>query len=159
MTRRLIDLDVREMLRAKEEPFQRIMTAISELDVGDVLQLHATFKPDPLLNVLAKRGFRHAVVQLEADHYVVDFYKSAEELPYFHLDNRGLQPPQPMVRTLEILEHQSEIKDGVLGLEIWNERVPAFLLPELDDAGFSHDVREDPDGTVCVRISRSLDEA
>ncbi|KUO95375.1 DUF2249 domain-containing protein [Ferroacidibacillus organovorans] len=158
MTRRLIDLDVREMLRAREEPFQRIMAAVSELEPMDVLQLHATFKPDPLLNVLLKRGLRHAVLQLDEEHFVVDFYKSEEELPYFHLDNRGLEPPQPMVRTLEFLEKRSEIKDGALGLEIWNERVPAFLLPELDDAGFSYNLIEDPDGTVCVRIARSSGE-
>lgn len=157
MARRLIDLDVRDILQAKEDPFERIMATVAELDEQDVLQLHATFKPEPLLRVLGKKGFQFSVVEMEPEHFVVHFYKdTADNKPYFHLDNRGLEPPQPMMRTLEWLENRPELQDGSLGLEIWNERVPAFLLPELDESGLSYDIHDDGDETVCIRIWRSV---
>lgn len=47
------------------------------------------------------------------------------------LDNRGLEPPEPMVRTLEVVEGMAV---GEV-LEIWNDRDPQFLYPELAERG------------------------
>lgn len=150
----IVVLDVRDMLRAKEEPFARIMEAVNALRKDDVLELHATFKPEPLLRVLGKQGFQHAVVEEESDHFVVQFYKDDAELPYFHLDNRELDPPQPMVRTLEFLENHQSCETGELGVEIWNVRVPALLLPELEERQFQYDIHDEGTGTVRVKIHR-----
>lgn len=65
-----------------------------------------------------------------------------------HLDNRGLQPPEPMVRTLTALE---ELSPGDV-LTIHNDRVPVYLLPQLLDAGASYEVEELLDGSARVRI-------
>lgn len=43
-----IELDVREDLRQKREPFEKIMNAIKPLQPGDTFILHAPFKPLPL---------------------------------------------------------------------------------------------------------------
>lgn len=155
MSRKIVVLDVREMLRAKEEPFQKIMGAVESLEEGDVLELHATFKPDPLLKVLGKQGFAHAVVQEEAEHFIVQFYKEETDIPYFHIDNRELDPPNPMVRTLEFLDSHEACQNGELGLEIWNVRVPAFLLPELEERGYAFDPDDEGNGTVRVKIHRA----
>lgn len=155
MTRQIVELDVRDMTRAKQEPFAIIMEAVSGLGPEDVLELHATFRPDPLLKVLGKQGFANAVVQFDEEHFVVQFYKSTDALPYFHFDNRELDPPQPMVRTLEFLDGNESCKQGTLGLEIWNVRTPAFLLPELDERGFVSDVVDEGDGTVRIKIHRN----
>ena len=64
------------------------------------------------------------------------------------LDNRGLEPPMPMVRTLEALE---ELPEGGV-LTIHNDRVPMYLLPQLGDLGASYEVEEQPDGSAKVRI-------
>ena len=154
MSRRIAVLDVRELLRNKGEPFPLIMEAVQALGPPDVLQLHATFEPAPLLRVLGKQGFASAVQKEADDHYIVQFYREAADRPYWHLDNRGLEPPQPMMRALEWLDGREEAKNGALGLEIWNERVPALLLPELDERGFSYDIRDEGDATVVVRIHR-----
>ncbi|MCL6637018.1 MAG: DUF2249 domain-containing protein [Alicyclobacillus sp.] len=162
MARAVVDLDVREMLRAKEEPFQRIMETVSGLGPEDVFQLHATFRPDPLIRVLGKQGFAHAVVQAGDDHFIVQFYhpdgaegEGGAAKPRFHLDNRGLEPPQPMLRTLGFLEEHPACQTGELELEIWNDRVPAFLLPELTDRGYAYEIlEENPDG-ARVRIYRA----
>ena len=154
MAQQIVELDVREMLQTKQDPFERIMVTVQQLTENDVLELHATFRPEPLLKVLGKQGFRHAIVEKTPDHVIVQFYKSTEELPLFHLDNRGLEPPQPMVRTLELLDQEETCQNGTMGVEIWNERVPALLLPELSERSFQFQVTDEEEGTVRVKIWR-----
>ncbi len=67
------------------------------------------------------------------------------------LDNRGLEPPQPMIRTLEKLE---SLGAGDV-LTIHNDRVPVYLLPQLLDLGASYTVDEQDDGSAIVRITKS----
>ncbi|MDI3256392.1 MAG: DUF2249 domain-containing protein [Kyrpidia sp.] len=153
--RQIVDLDVREMLRAKREPFETIMQTLSKLREDDVFQLHATFRPDPLIRVLGKQGYRHAVIQEEEDHFIVQFYREETDRPFFHLDNRGLEPPEPMMRTLAFLEGHPACQTGEMGLEIWNERVPAFLLPELEARGYRYDIHDEGNGTVRVKMYRA----
>ncbi|MEJ2287264.1 MAG: DUF2249 domain-containing protein [Deinococcales bacterium] len=69
-------------------------------------------------------------------------------MPQRALDNRGLEPPMPMVRTLEALEAMS---DGDV-LTIHNDRVPVYLLPQLEELGASYQVESLPDGSARVRI-------
>jgi uncharacterized protein (DUF2249 family) len=155
MARQIVVLDVRGILRAKQEPFQLIMETVGRLGPDDVFELHATFKPEPLLKVLGRQGFQHAVVQEGADHFVVHFYREQTDRPYFHLDNRELEPPQPMVRTLEFLDSHEACQTGELGLEIWNARVPALLLPELEERGYQYEIDDEGNGTVRVKIFRA----
>ena len=74
MSPKKVELDVRPMLRNKQEPFQVIMEAVKDLnEKGDTLVLHATFRPEPLLGVMQRKGFAHQVEKLEDDHWVVTF--------------------------------------------------------------------------------------
>ena len=68
----------------------------------------------------------------------------------FMLDNRGLEPPEPMMRTLAKLD---ELAPGDV-LVIHNDRLPAFLLPELDDRGYAYEAMEQDDGSYQVRIEK-----
>lgn len=63
------------------------------------------------------------------------------------LDVRGLEPPQPMLRVLEAL-------DAVDDLEVWLDRRPVFLYPQLEDRGFEHETSEPAPGLVRVLIRR-----
>lgn len=54
----------------------------------------------------------------------------------FTLDNRGLEPPQPMVRTLAQL---GKMAPGDV-LVITNDRVPAFLIEELKQMGCTYEI-------------------
>lgn len=51
--------------------------------------------------------------------------------PARSLDNRGLMPPEPMIRVLEALE---TLPAGEV-LEVRNDREPVFLYPELAERG------------------------
>lgn len=64
------------------------------------------------------------------------------------LDNRGLESPMPMVRTLEALEARAP---GDV-LIIHNDRVPVYLLPKLDELGAGYRVESLTDGSARLRI-------
>ena len=67
------------------------------------------------------------------------------------LDVRGLEPPEPMVRTLAALEALPA--DHTL-VQV-NARVPRFLLPILAERGFLWEIDETSADRVVVRIRRS----
>lgn len=52
-----------------------------------------------------------------------------------HIDVRGLNPPEPMVAILQLLEG-GEVSAVTAHLD----REPVFLYPELDERGWSHEV-------------------
>lgn len=60
-----IELDVREDLRQKREPFEKIMNAIKPLKPGDTFILHAPFKPLPLFPIMKAKGFTYEAEQIE----------------------------------------------------------------------------------------------
>jgi len=73
-----------------------------------------------------------------------------------HLDVRGLDPPEPMVAILGLIDR------GEAGnvITVHLDREPIFLYPELDDRGWSYEMlpgsRDDAacDGDVNVRLVR-----
>jgi uncharacterized protein (DUF2249 family) len=146
---RLVDCDVREDLRNGIEPFRRILDATRDLPLGSVLRVRAIFEPAPLYDVLARHGLAHATERLAADDWRVWFYRDVDVTPAAYepaasddavivLDVRGLEPPEPMVRTLEAL---AEMPRGKTLVQI-NVRVPQYLLPKLTERGFVYDIRE-----------------
>lgn len=67
------------------------------------------------------------------------------------LDNRGLEPPVPMVRTLEAFERLAPGQR----LTIHNDRVPIYLLPQLEARGAAVEIEELPGGAARVLITRT----
>ena len=131
MTQTPRELDLRPTLLAGGEPFSAIMQAINDLGSGQALRLLATFEPVPLYGLLAKKGFDHAR-QNRPVHPVPD-HASARQWPEpsRHLDNRDLDPPEPMVRALAALE---ELQPGDV-LSVLLRREPVFLFSELGKRG------------------------
>lgn len=70
------------------------------------------------------------------------------------LDNRGLEPPEPMARTLKSLD---EMKKGEK-LAIINDRRPMFLYEELDERGYQHETEAQEDGSFKITITKTTDE-
>ncbi len=66
------------------------------------------------------------------------------------LDNRGLEPPEPMIR---ILGRLPEIGEGDV-LVAHNDREPLFLYPKLAARGYAHSAERQPDGTYLVTIRK-----
>ncbi|RHW42303.1 DUF2249 domain-containing protein [Neobacillus notoginsengisoli] len=66
------------------------------------------------------------------------------------LDNRGLEPPQPMMRTLATLETLKENET----LTIFNDRRPMFLYEQLEELGYKQKTEEQKDGSFKIEIFR-----
>jgi uncharacterized protein (DUF2249 family) len=170
MASSFVELDVRPILRAGGEPFEAIMGAVSKLGPGQGLRLLATFKPVPLFSVLGARGFAHEAQELAGGDWEVLFRpeegasqppSAAAETgsadasdwpaPVQHMDNRDLDPPEPMVRILAATE---ALKEGdVLSALLCRE--PIFLLPELAKRGHAWRGAFEGDGKtyrILVRI-------
>jgi len=162
MTTALLDLDVRPILRAGGEPFGAIMQALETLEPDQGLRLFATFKPVPLFGLMESRGFTHEARELDGGEWEVLFRpaqadgidenvesefattEAAWPAPTRHLDNRDLDPPEPMVRILSALETMS--KGESLSALLCRE--PVFLFPELARRGHQWRGGFEPDGTT-----------
>ena len=154
MSAEIVSLDLRPVLRAGGEPIADIMRAVSRLEPGQGLRLMTTFKPVPLFGLLDKKGFDHTESQLADGEWEVLFTPRADRrapapvkavaaedalaapgaewpAPTRFLDNRGLEQPEPMIRTLAATE---QMPTGEV-LSVLLDRRPAFLLPELDRRG------------------------
>jgi uncharacterized protein (DUF2249 family) len=166
-----VELDLREDMRAGREPFSTIMAAVRELEDAHVLRLRTIFEPVPLFAVLAKRGFSYESRQDAPEDWSVWFWRGAaddgaaatEPAPTpdeddrgrestLWLDVRGLEPPQPMLRTLAALETLPAGHDLV---QI-NVRVQQLLLPVLAERGYAVAVDESHADRVLVRIWRPV---
>jgi hypothetical protein len=174
--RTTVELDLRDDMRAGREPFSRIMTAVRELPDDRALRLRTIFEPVPLFAVLAKRGFLYESRQDAPDDWSVWFWRGVtandaadgaeaapqspqspriEEAPgerTHWLDVRGLEPPQPMLRTLAALE---TLADGHELVQV-NVRVPQLLLPVLAERGYAFAMDESHADRVLVRIWRPV---
>jgi len=70
------------------------------------------------------------------------------------LDNRGLEPPQPMMRTLKMLEKMAPGES----LAIINDRRPMFLYEELEALGYTHKTEALEDGSFKIKIVKTADQ-
>ena len=165
---RVVEVDVRDDLRSGREPFSKIMAAAGGLASGEVLHMRAIFEPAPLYAVLAKRGLTHEAQAHAPSDWSVWFWKpivaaasaappidgsavaAANEPNTVWLDVRGLEPPEPMLRTLAALE---ALPAGHELVQL-NVRVPQFLLPILVERGYAYDIDQSHRDRVLVRIRR-----
>lgn len=174
MPGKVVELDVRDDLKNKLEPFQKIMSTVKSLEKEDIFILHSTIKPTPLLTIMKTKGYSNEVEKKGDDHFITTFKKKKRSLLFwkkdedtperppcpqhdelntsdeklFYLDNRGLEPPQPMMRTLARL---NSMKNSEV-LTIRNDRLPAFLIEELNQLGYEYTPKEMEDGSVEVKI-------
>ncbi|TPL71530.1 DUF2249 domain-containing protein [Mesorhizobium sp. B2-3-15] len=166
------DVDVRPILREGGEPFSAIMAAVEALVPGQSLRLLATFKPIPLFHVLGNLGFEPAAREIGNGDWEVIFTPADQQpdpvapepapavdrtpasetwpAPVVELDNRDLEPPEPLVRTLEGVEALSPGQTLVALLP----REPIFLLEELQARGHLWRGALEPDGHYRVVIRR-----
>jgi uncharacterized protein (DUF2249 family) len=176
MTTSFVEVDVRPILRAGGEPFGKIMEAINALRPGEGLRLLATFKPTPLFQVLGSKGFTYEAKEIGGGDWEVLFSPAAATVPVDtapaksandsgawpspvqEMDNRDLDPPEPMVRILAATEAMAngEVLSALLCRE------PMFLLPELAKRGHAWRGNFEPDGKtykILIRVGAAKEAA
>ncbi|MCL6564086.1 MAG: DUF2249 domain-containing protein [Firmicutes bacterium] len=72
------ELDVRPILRAGGEPFAVIMDFVGRLEPDEGFRLWATFRPDPLIEVLAGRGYQAQAAEQADGSWAVDFWPGGD---------------------------------------------------------------------------------
>jgi uncharacterized protein (DUF2249 family) len=162
---RRVILDVRDQVRAGQEPFQRIMQAVMSLQDDQALILCNIFEPIPLYGVMAQRGFAHWTEKRGPEDWCITFYRAAAEAATsaaastasraagpvgdaIVVDARGLEPPQPMAK---ILENLPRIAAGGHILAMTDRR-PMLLYPKLEERGFAFSTEETTNGWFETRI-------
>lgn len=171
-----IVLDVREDLAKGNDPFNKIMSFLAEINNGDTLLLVNSFVPFPLIRILERKNYTIQVLHLTEDivHTYIqkpsnaiestdipdaghpDFEALVEEYAgkMVVTDVRAMPMPQPMLHILEQLETLHSDK----ALFVYHKKVPMFLLPELKERGYLYAIKEDT-GTILMLIYRNKHEA
>jgi hypothetical protein len=171
---KVIDLDVREMLKEGKDPFNVIMNALSKLSSDSVLKIINTFEPTPLISILSKKGYIHITSEIEKQLVYTYFKKdspttcnnnelsdnnSLEEITKVlksfgtnikELDVSHLEMPLPMAMILN--ELPSLPKDYILLVN--HNRVPKFLFPELAERGYQWRIQIISENCVKLFIFR-----
>ena len=166
----IIDLDVRAMLEAGNDPFNLIREKLNTLGKGQVLKIINTFEPTPLIHLMSKQGFESYTEVYDKDEIFTYFYRGDEirnfdpeikkqnddwdsvllkfEGKLVTTDVRQLEMPMPMLTILELLENLPEDN----ALYVYHKRIPVFLLPELADRKLDYRIKEISDGEVHLLI-------
>ena len=71
-----VELDVRPILAAGDEPFSRIMAAVESLGPDEGLRLIAPFRPVPLFSALGSRGFTYEDYEIGGGDWEVLFCRA-----------------------------------------------------------------------------------
>ncbi len=68
----------------------------------------------------------------------------------WHIDVRGLAPPQPLVEILRLVESVNDAAPVI----VHHDRDPVLLYPELAERGWSAETIEGDPGEVRLRLTR-----
>ncbi|PSR33203.1 MAG: universal stress protein [Sulfobacillus thermosulfidooxidans] len=161
-------VEVKSILKQGLSLFSHMMQTVNALKPGQTLIVKSTFQPRPLISQMRRRGY--TVTQEKIGRILVTTFTAGQDVGQnpsqegrsssepvviqgaeTFLDNRELVPPDPMQRTLAKLE---ELPAGSV-LVIHNDRVPVFLLSELDDQGYPYETQALDDGSAIVRILKT----
>ncbi len=166
------EVDVRDLQRAGEEPFGRIMEAARRTTAGQVLRLRSSFEPVPLYSVMVQRGFDHWTQRHAEDDWEVWFRNTgrprettAAPTTTTHatdavnwttasatitIDVSELVPPEPLIRIMSALD---DLPPGA-SLLVHHVRRPIYLYPQLDEAGYRYQTRDLGPGKVELLIEK-----
>ena len=169
MNKNIITLDVRADLRARREPFSKIMAAVAALAPEQSLRILAPFEPAPLIELLGRQGFQHSASANAAGDWEVLFTRQSGGSPIavlpavpppcggiaagrppgiIELDARRLEPPQPLVAILEALGTLPAHAE----LRAHTDRRPLHLYAQLEARGFTGEAQEQADGSFITYI-------
>ncbi len=155
----IIELDVRPILKSGIDPFEKIMESLDAMTNNQTLKLINSFEPIPLLNILKDKGYSYVTTRPENGvvHTTIERNKKSTKVDVLvqedtiipmtfeqvekkfsgklnEVDVRDLEMPLPMVTILEEIEKIDNSK----ALFVHHKRLPQYLLPELEERGYSY---------------------
>jgi uncharacterized protein (DUF2249 family) len=154
-------LDVRPMIRAGEDPRERVVDLARQVPPGGSLGILAPFDPVPLRHLLAGMGFASHARHEEPGLWRVHFRNlgripeaGPDDAPAGSaplMDLRGGEAPGPMVAILRRID--AEEGRGT-PFDVLLDRDPLFLHPELAERGWRADFLDAGPEGLRFRLSR-----
>ena len=161
----IVDLDVRPELDAGRDPFNLIIKTLANVKDNQVLHLIINFEPVPLYTVMKMKGYDHTTEQ-DGGLWHIYLYKGGAAAPAatvagqgesttsepktIEIDVRGLEPPEPMVRIIEMLP-QVGMNTTLL---VHHHREPLMIYDKLEHLGFQASAEKINEGYYKVRITK-----
>jgi len=170
-----ITLDVRPILDSGVDPFKAIMAQLDKMNDSEELLIINTFEPIPLLNILKGKGYQYETIRPSDGEVHTRLYKMEtntnttqivrkdkkdwtfeDALKSFEgkmteVDVRELEMPMPMVSILEEIEKIDEES----ALFVHHKKLPQYLIPEMENRGFSFVSEEIDDQNIKLIIYKS----
>lgn len=168
-----LELDVRAMLDAGEDPLNLIREKVRDMAANQVLKLINSFEPIPLIQLLEKQGYE-SYCNIEGEDLVYTYFHKGNKVKETQTNSqsgnedwdailskfegklkevnvRHLEMPMPM---LTILDELDKLPEGQ-ALFVFHKRIPVFLLPELQERNFDYRIKEISDGDVNLLIFKA----
>ncbi len=171
----IVKLDVRPSLASGVDPFNLIMDKLKELNDSQQLLIINTFEPIPLLNILKDKGYQYETTRPADGEVHTRLYKAdsispetavktvnkkdwdfedalkAFEGKMTEVDVRHLEMPLPMVTILEDVEKI----EAESALFVHHNKLPQYLIPELENRGFAFVTNEIDEQNIKLIIYKS----
>ncbi len=168
----IVELDVREIISSGNDPFNIIMNSIKGLPKNKILKIINSFAPIPLINILEKKGYasytikespdvfntyfknirdKSEIITIEQSPSTTENFEKILELFSNNIDSidvRALEMPAPMIAILKKLEELNENT----ALLVHHKKIPQFLFPELQQQGFSWELKEIDENNIKLLI-------
>ncbi|MEO5797822.1 MAG: DUF2249 domain-containing protein [Gemmatimonadales bacterium] len=154
----MVELDLRDLLRAGGAPKAQILEAVATLPVDGVLHLRTPFLPVPLIQLLQPRGFQYHAASFSDSDWSTWFWRTtpaprpAAKATGSAIDRSGaedlrlLPPPEPMLRILERIDREA------LAFEVLLPFYPEPLIRLLADGQWRLELVEEASDGVRVRL-------
>jgi hypothetical protein len=158
----VVDLDVRDDLRAGREPLARILATAESLPQGGVLHLRSPFQPTPLFTALARLGYAFHTESFADDDWSSWFWQGTPALagpiattpePFDSdgtWDLRHCPAPEPLRLILD------RIATETLAFDVLLPAYPELLPGLLAGRGWTVTVVAPSSGGVKVRLSPTV---
>ena len=158
----VVDVDVRDDLRAGREPLARILATAESLPQGSVLHLRSPFQPTPLFTVLTRLGFAFHTESFADDDWSSWFWQGTPvpkalaepERPPLDIDGawdlRNLPPPEPLRLLLE------RIATATVAFDVLLPAYPEMLAELLAGRGWKMTLLANSAGGAKVRLSPTV---
>ena len=161
-------LDVRPLLARGEEPLHSLLELAGNVALSEVFVVEAPFDPAPLRRMFSHMGFEDHAEKISDNHWRIYFRRvasSAEadgaangtkaariwsEAEGWHIDVSGLEPPEPMLAIISLIETPA-IAGPII---VHHEREPVYLYPELAERGWRWAQIEGDIGEFRLRLER-----
>ena len=154
----VVDLDVRDELRAGREPLAQILATAESLPQGAVLHLRSPFQPTPLFTVLARLGYAFHTENFADDDWSSWFWRGTPAIagrsatvepidPDGAWDLRSLPAPEPLRLVLE------RIATAPVAFDVLLPAYPEILAELLAGHGWEMSIVANAADGAKVRLS------